>query len=489
MTDIQRMQTLYELYGSYRQVAREMHVSRNTVKKYLHRIDDVREGSHTEILPVNRETSQPRRVVTDLIISLVHSLLEANQKKPKKQRLTAKMIHDRVIQSGHQVSYPTIKRLIHEWNNEYKHREVFILQDPELGRAEFDWGEIQLQIENTWTKIYFAVMVLTGSLFRFAQLFYRETQQDVIETHIQLFEEINAVPNRIFYDNLRAVYDSKRKEFNETFLRFATHYGFNPQVCNPSSPHEKGTDEQSVGYIRRNVFGERIAFDSLQEAQNWLKEKLTLLNSKSVHRRDLIPIEGLKAERKQMRVLPSLQYSNYLTSNSRISKYSLLKFETNYYSVPDDYPSNKITLKVFVDRIDLVDGNNVIASHSRLYGSGQYSLDITHYLKTMERKPGSVKQSKAFAQLHEKLQLMYHKYYGARPEEFIKVLFLIKETSLGGLLYAIDYLNDNGIAPEYDIIRMIVHQKSFQLIEPFIFEDQIRVNEPDLSVYDDLIGG
>jgi len=246
MTDVQRMQTLYELYGSYRQVAREMQISRNKVRKYLRQIEEVREGIRTEILPANRIITQPSRVVTDEIISLVHSLLESNQNRPKKQRLTGKMIHDRVVQSGNHISYPTVTRLIRNWKNEHKHREVFILQEPEPGRAEFDWAEIQLQIQGTWHKIFLVVMVLTGSLYRFAQIFYRETQQDVIETHIQFFEALDAVPKRIFYDNLRAVFDSNRKEFNDTFLRFATHYGFTPCVCNPSSPHEKGQCKESV---------------------------------------------------------------------------------------------------------------------------------------------------------------------------------------------------------------------------------------------------
>jgi transposase len=483
------MQTLYDQYGSYRQVAREMKASRNTVRKYLRQVDEVRDGTLPEILPNPREIVQPRRVVTDEVISLIHSLLESNVNRPKKQRLTAQMISDRVNQSGHQVSYPTVKRVINDWKNTNKHREVFILQEPEPGRAEFDWGEIQLQIQGTWQKIYIAVMVLTGSLYRFAQIFYRETQQDVIETHIQFFEELTGVPKRIFYDNLRAVFDSKRNEFNDTFYRFAIHYGFTPCVCNRFSPHEKGTDEQSVGYIRRNVFAERTSFDSLQEAQNWLKEGLIRLNSKSVYRRNRIPVEGLKGELEQMGHLPSLQYSNYLRKIVTVSKYSLFKFENNYYSVPDDYPSSKITVKVFVDRIDLIGNNTVIASHLRLFGKEQYSLDILHYLKTMVRKPGSVKNSKAFSQLHERLRMMYFRYYEDRTKEFIKVLTLIKETSLEGILYAINHLEENGIAPEYDVIRMIVHQTPTPMIDPLVIVDLIQVNEPDLSVYDHLIGG
>ena len=489
MTDVQRMRTLYDLYGSYRQVAREMNASRNTVRKYLRLVDEVHDGTRYEIFPRTREIKQPRRIVTDEVISLVYSLLESNLNKPKKQRLTAKIITDRVNQSGHQVSYLTVKRVINDWNKANKHREVFILQEPVPGRAEFDWGELHLQIQGTWQKIFIAVMVLTGSLYRFAQIFYRETQQDVIETHIQFFEELTAVPQHIFYDNLRAVYDPKRKEFNELFFRFSTHYGFTPCICNRSSPQEKGTDEQSVGYIRRNVFAERTSFDSLQEAQTWLKEALIRLNSKSVYRRELIPLEGLKGELEQMVPLPSLQYSNYLTKIVTISKYSLFKFENNYYSVPDYYSSNKITVKVFVNHIDLVDNNTIIASHIRLFGKDLYSLDILHYLKTMERKPGSVKNSKAFSQLHEHLRTMYNRYYEDRPKEFIKVLTLIKETSLEALLYAINHLEENGIAPEYDVIRMIAHQKPTPMVDPLVIVDLIRVNEPDLSVYDHLIGG
>jgi transposase len=483
------MKTLYDLSRSYRHVAREMRVSRNTVKKYLRRIDEVGAGNRSEILPQVREIKQPRRVVTAELLSLVHSLLESNQGKPRKQRLTGKMIHDLAVQSGHEVSYPTIKRLIQNWNKEHKHRKVFILQEPEPGRAEFDWAEIQLQIKGSWIKLCMAVMVLTGSLYRFAQLFYRETQQDVIETHIQFFEKIQAVPKRIVYDNMRAVFDIKRKEFQNNFLHFSTHYGFIPCICNPSSPQEKGTDEQSVGYIRRNVFSIRNSFESLIEAQSWLEEQLTLLNSKAVFRRELIPIKGLKEELAHMNRLPSLQYSNYVSVSPKINKYSLIKFENNLYSVPDDYPLLTIPVKVYVDRVDLYDEDTIIATHTRLYGKDQYSLNILHYLRTMERKPGSVKNSKALTQLHDRLQVMFHRYYDDRPVEFLKVLSLIQETSLEGLLYAIDHLEEHAISPEYEVIRMIVHQQPVPMIEPLIIEDLIRVNDPDLSAYDHLIGG
>ena len=49
ITDVQRMKTLYHLSGFYRHVAREMRGSRNTVRKHLRRIDEVRARNRSEV--------------------------------------------------------------------------------------------------------------------------------------------------------------------------------------------------------------------------------------------------------------------------------------------------------------------------------------------------------------------------------------------------------------------------------------------------------
>ena len=52
MAEISRIVDLYDLYKSYRRVARELKISRNTVKKYVLRVKDVQEGLTNEILRV-----------------------------------------------------------------------------------------------------------------------------------------------------------------------------------------------------------------------------------------------------------------------------------------------------------------------------------------------------------------------------------------------------------------------------------------------------
>jgi len=84
---------------------------------------------------------------------------------------------------------------------------------------------------------------------------------------------------------------------------------------------------------------------------------------------------------------------------ARISKYSTVTFETNKYSVPERYPGRTAMIKIFADRIELIANDEVVATHRRIYGRKQYSLDICHYLETFEYKPGSLANARVFKRL------------------------------------------------------------------------------------------
>ncbi|NLV26189.1 MAG: hypothetical protein GXY48_03320 [Methanomicrobiales archaeon] len=93
----------------------------------------------------------------------------------------------------------------------------------------------------------------------------------------------------------------------DSFIRFAVHYGFSYDVCNVRSPHEKGTDEESLGHIRSEAFSERNLFESFTEAQDWLIESLHRINQNHVYRRELPPEEGMVREQEKMKPLPTLE--------------------------------------------------------------------------------------------------------------------------------------------------------------------------------------
>jgi len=128
--------------------------------------------------------------------------------------------------------------------------------------------------------------------------------------------------------------------------------------------------------VRRRTFSERNTFSSLKEANQHLAATVKEINDGFVYRRSVPPSEGLLHERKTFHPLPTLEFSTYQSRSARISKYSHVTFESNYYSVPDTYPGKYVTLKYSPDTVELVDGTEVLACHDRRFGRGELAYNL-----------------------------------------------------------------------------------------------------------------
>ena len=142
-----------------------------------------------------------------------------------------------------------------------------------------------------------------------------------------------------------------------------------------------------------------------------------------------------------------------------------------------------------VDRIVLLDGNEVIASHRRLAGKLQYSMDITHYIKTFHRKPGALPNARVLAQVDELILDLFNRYYLDDPKGFLSILDLMLETSTEALSHALTILNEQNISPTYDTLRFFLHQTDVPMVEPLAFCGGFEVTQPDLVAFDQLMEG
>jgi transposase len=80
---------------------------------------------------------------------------------------------------------------------------------------------------------------LTFSRQMFVVAYPRETQEMVFDAHNRAFAFFGGVPQRMVYDNLKAVVDTiftgKDRLFNRRFMVLANHYLFEPVACTPAS--------------------------------------------------------------------------------------------------------------------------------------------------------------------------------------------------------------------------------------------------------------
>ena len=484
MSNINQIQRLYDEYGSISRVSRELKISRHTVRKHLHRIQEVRAGIQKELNP--EKQVRTNRVVTAQLIIFVHQKLEENKTKPKKQRLSAIDIHRLAQAGGHQVGYSSVKNIVHDWKEINNSREIYIKQDPPEGyRGEFDWGYVDLNINGSLRKIPLSVFTLNFSQYRFGKLYPTQTSFDVIQAHVDFFNTIVAVPQTLVYDNATTIYDRRTNRYNSTFLSCATHYGFEPKVCNCASPNEKGSCEKSVSVIRRAAFCENHHYQSIDEANAHLASCLEELNNQKVYQRAKVPVQMLEDERPYLLHLPVLEFSNFEMNQATINGYGLVQFQKNFYSVPERYRSKTIFLKIFANRIEMLENDTVVATHNRLFNNGEYSFQILHYLEVLNRKPGSIRHSKLLKHQDRIIQDLFHQYYDSYPKDFLKVINLMKEFSSEKVCQAIKVCISKDIPPTFEMLKLFISEPKSRDIETDAWREfEFAVPDPDLKIFD-----
>jgi len=116
---------------------------------------------------------------------------------------------------------------------------------------------------------------------------------------------------------------------------------------------------------------------------------------------------------------------------THVSKQLLVRFDGNDYSVPTQHAHRPCVVRGFVDRVEIEVGHEQVAVHPRSYGQGEFVLEPLHYLKLLERKPGSLDNARPFkqAQWGEELgsmrkELEYRQPGGIGTRQFIDILQL-----------------------------------------------------------------
>jgi hypothetical protein len=96
-----------------------------------------------------------------------------------------------------------------------------------------------------------------------------------------------------------------------------------------------------------------------------------------------------------------------------------------------------VTVKGYVERVEVVDGGHVVACHARCYGRNEQVLDPLHYLATLGRRPAALDHApvlknwqlpECFTRLRQALEEQHGRVAGAR--QYVRVLQLLAEHPL-----------------------------------------------------------
>jgi len=456
---------LKERGESTREVSRQTGPDRKTVSKYwneyrqqLRQLEEPGADARTiqgSLLAEPKYTTgkRGRRKYTDELDERLKAILKEEERKDRlfgprhKQKLTNKQIHQKLVDEGFDISSPTINVALAEIRK--RQREVFIRQHYELGdRLEYDFGEVFLDCGEGVRTYHMAVMSSPSGSFRWLYLYTNQKKAVFMDSHVQFFEMMGGCYREIVYDNMRNVVSKfigkSEKELNEDLVKMSMYYGFSINVTNCFKANEKGHVEKSVNVLRNQIFSDTWSFNSLDDAQEYAYSRLLKLN------------ESSNLEEEKMHLLPyrpPLELA--IVSEPKVNPSSLISVDTVFYSVPEYLVGKWVIVKKYHNEIRVYAGNELVATHKRLFGNGKMRIDIYHYLNTLRKKPGAVRNSVALKSI-PRLKAIFDTYYSKQPRKFIELFLENKELPIGEIIALFECETQNrGEIIALDVVKPI----------------------------------
>jgi transposase len=368
------------------EISRGSNVDEKTVRKYLKQDD---------FSPRIPEKTQ-RASKLDPYKPLIDQWLEEDQTRWRKQRHTAKRIHNRLTQEspGYDCSYNIVQRYVKEARGLLQARRA----NQELvwhpGETQSDFGEADFHEQGVLVRKKYLTLSFPQSNNSFSQVFGGETAECVCQGLQDIFLYIGGVPWLIIFDNASGVGRRIGEVIHESklFQQMRAHYRFSVRFCNPYSGHEKGNVENKIGYTRRNLFVPEPAFDDVEAFNRDLLERHKA-KSEELHYKKLLPIKELyQADKQALLPLPSKPFDVCRYEYVKTDGYGKIHLEgRHYYSTRPEYAKQAVLVAIRAHTIEILDENkHVVVRHTRQYGTKRSdTLDYRTSLAMLTRNVGS----------------------------------------------------------------------------------------------------
>jgi transposase len=379
---------------SIKEIGRELHISRNTVRKI------VRSGE-TAFTYERSVQPQPRlgRWRNDL-----DRMLAANVARASRDRLTLIRIFEDLRGLGYEGGYDAVRRYAATWRRRESAAAAaaFVPLSFAPGEAyQFDWSHEVVLINGTTVTVKVAHVRLCHSRMLFVRAYPRETQEMVFDAHDRAFAFFRGACTRGIYDNMKTAVDvifvGKERAYNRRFQQMCSHYLVDPVACTPASGWEKGQVENQVGTVRQRFFAPRLRVKSYDELNAWLLDRCVAWAKAQPHPelRERTIWEMFEAERPSL-VPYAGPFDGFHSVPASPSKTCLVRFDNNKYSVLASAVGRPVEIRAYADRIELRQDGRIVGSHRRAFGRGETIYDPWHYVPVLARKPGALRNGAPF---------------------------------------------------------------------------------------------
>jgi transposase len=469
-----------------RQIARELKHSPKTILKAIANP----EPAPMKVTPRPAPVFGPFRAIVDAIVA-------ADAQAPPKQRHTASQIYRRLVaEHGYRGRYDQIRR--HLQSRRREERPTFIPLDHAPGhRCEADFGHIAVDFPEGRKLVPVLVVTWSYSNAPFAIALPTERAEAVLHGLCEAFAFFGAVPKELWWDNPTTVaihlHKGRDRTLHPRYAALASHYLFAPKFCLPATPQEKPRVENRVKDLERMWATPVPVVKDLAELNAHLRTCCLQARERTCGTQHETVGVRFEQDRAAALPVPTRPFDACVLSTGSVDKYQTVGFDGNRYSVPRRFAFQSVTVKGFVDRIEFVANNHVVATHPRSYAKHERVLDPLHYLVVLETKPAALDHAPVyrdwhlppvFATLRQRLEALHGLRAGAR--QYIRVLQLLARLPLAVVEQAVTLALARG-DPTAAAIESAAERIAVGVSRPPPNTPGVTVPTPDLARFNQLL--
>jgi hypothetical protein len=474
---------------SLRQAAKSIGISRVTVKRYW-------DGG---VMPGDRALSlkaEPPEDEIDSAASLKGAIRQLMEEEAgvftRKQKLNAATIF-RYLSGEFHTSERTVRRIVREIEFELGMDIVDMTLEFEPGEAiQMDWCEVKVIVKGIPYKKPIFCAVSPYSFHIVVKLFPNMTFESFVDAHNEVVREFGGVPLMFLYDNLKtAVYKGSGKDAitQKEFKLLQAHYQFDARFTNAAKGNEKGSVENLCKICERNFLVPIIRANSFLEVQEIIDARVMNYNNNHKIKGKNESIKELyDIDKQHLNPLPKTEYEKFKTKLVNVNDSSIFHFETNKYSVPEQYARRQVTIVTHYQSIDVKYKGITIAQHIRSFGNNEKILNPYHFPRALAAKPRSIDHSAALKNwVFEPPIVEFIKHVDKKDKYKILARLVILQCQLNEkiVLDAVLKANSNSKYTIADVEKYINKINNIKIPKDTALEVDVKL--PDLKFYDPII--
>jgi transposase len=416
---------------SIRDIARTFHRSRNTIREIL---QNPLPRPYTRTKPPPAPVLGPYQAVIDAILA-------ADENAPTKQRHTARQVYRRLREEHHyQGSYDPVRRYVSRQRRDRRETFIPLAHDPGQ-RLEADFGHIHVDFPQGRRLVPVLVTAWSYSDYGFAMAMPSERTEAILAGLVEAFTFFGCVPYELWWDNpttvVAKIFQGRERRPNRYYAALASHYAFEPLFCMPAKGNEKPYVETRVRVLQQQWATPVPVMADLPALNRHLRGCCLAEGDRTINGRTETIGQQFARDRAAAVALPAYPFDACVMQAAVVDKYQTVRFDCNRYSVPRVYAYQSVTVKGYIDRVEVSAQGQVVARHARSYEREQQVLEPLHYLAALGRRPAALDHApvlknwtlpESFSRLREALEQRLGARTGVR--HYIRVLQLLAEHAL-----------------------------------------------------------